>query len=598
MNNGNERSGWLRLFENFAIGGIFLSLIAISLIRIGMDGTPWHLSTAKYAFSEGHWPISNTFSYTYPDYPLYQQYPIYQTILYFTYRAGGWEGLSLLNCILWIGIFLLWLKWTNRNSRQMKFLSLVWVLSLIAFQTRMILRPDILSILLLISLLHLFDLYRDGKKWAAVFFVFVQWGMVNSHQLFPLGLGFQVVFLIHLIIVKKYCGRYGVAESDSSLPLLPASLAMGGSVLVCFSTPLGTDIINLAGHTLGSLHYYSKHVQELAPFYSQEHSFMIVLFASVLGIIGVYQKRYHWQPFEIGLWIIASVVLSAGIRGVAFYVMVCIGIFGRSFEETDSLKSVTGITDVGGKPVKFMFRAFCAVLVLFVSCGIVYLRWGVQARDLGNAQPGIGKALGVWPDETIKFLKKAPPPGKMINLSWYSGNALIFELFPQYRVFVDGRFEAYPHEFILQTIKAEKNRESLESLISQFQPGWMVAEVRNPDVRKIAIELIRDKSWVLVHADTVLLTLVRNVSNNDNYIALHRLNPENIDPNDFLTSEPDLQALQQLVMAELFRDLGLNSRSRQMIEAAESVAGRYGVVQNALEKFKKPNATDCGTDSL
>ena len=170
-----------------------------------------------------------------------------------------------------------------------------------------------------------------------------------------------------------------------------------------------------------------------------------------------------------------------------------------------------------------MFRAFCAVLTLLICCGIVYLRWGVQARSLGNAQPGIGKALGVWPDETIKFLKKTSPPGKMINLSWYSGNALIFELFPQYRVFVDPRFEAYPRKFILQVINAEKSREALESLISQFQPNWMVAEIRNPDVRKMAIELIRDKSWVLVHADTVLLTLVRNVSKNDNYIALHSI---------------------------------------------------------------------------
>ena len=414
----------------------------------------------------------------------------------------------------------------------------------------------------------------------------VQWCMVNSHQLFPLGLGFQIVFLFHLIIVKKYGGRFGIAESDSSLPLFPALLAMGGSVLACFLSPLGTDIINVVGHTLGSLQYYSKHVQELAPFYSHGHSFIIVIFASILGIIGVYQKRHHWQPFEIGLWIIASVVLSAGIRGVALYVMVCIGIFGRSFAETDFSEKVSRIKDVDSKPVKFMFRGLCAFLTLFICCGIVYLRWGVQARSLGNAQPGIGKALGVWPDETVKFLQKTPPPGKMINLSWYSGNALIFELFPQHRVFVDARFEAYPHEFILQTIKAEKSREALESLISQFQPDWMVAEVRNPDVRKIAIELIRDKSWVLVHADTVLLTLVRNVFKNDNYIALHSIKPENIDPRDFLTSEPDLQALQQLVMAELFQDLGLNSRYRQMIEAVESVAGSYGVVQNALEKLK------------
>src|SRR5512136_329706 len=113
MNNAIERPIWLDLLEYLAMGGLFLALIALSLIRIGMDGTPWHLATAKYAFSEGHWPIQNTFSYTYPDYPLYQQYPIYQTILYLTYLAGGWVGLSILNCVAWFGILLLWLKWSN-----------------------------------------------------------------------------------------------------------------------------------------------------------------------------------------------------------------------------------------------------------------------------------------------------------------------------------------------------------------------------------------------------------------------------------------------------------------------------------------------------
>ena len=242
------------------------------------------------------------------------------------------------------------------------------------------------------------------------------------------------------------------------MPLFPALLALGGSALACFLSPLGTDIIYVVSQTLGSLQYHSKHVQELAPFYSHDQSFIIVIFASILGIIGVCQKRNHWQPFEIGLWIIATVVLSAGIRGVALYVMVCIGIFGRSFAETDFSEKAPKIKDVDSKPVMFMFRGLCAFLTLFICCGIVYLRWGVQARSLGNAQPGIGKALGVWPDETVKFLQKTSPPGKMINLSWYSGNALIFELFPQHRVFVDGRFEAYPQKFILQVINAEKQR--------------------------------------------------------------------------------------------------------------------------------------------
>jgi hypothetical protein len=77
------------LFEYLAVTGLFLAVIALSLIRIDATDTPWHLATARYAFHEGHhWPLQNTFSYTHPEHPLYQQYPLYQTILYLVYMVG------------------------------------------------------------------------------------------------------------------------------------------------------------------------------------------------------------------------------------------------------------------------------------------------------------------------------------------------------------------------------------------------------------------------------------------------------------------------------------------------------------------------------
>jgi hypothetical protein len=592
MNSPGRLQVWPEAIEYLAMGGIFVALIALSLIRIDMTDTPWHLATAKYAFSEGRWPIHNTFSYTYPDYPLHQQYPIYQTILYMTYQAGGWAGLSVLHCLVWIGIFLLWLGWASPGSRQMKALSLAWMLGLLGLQRRMILRPDLISILLFIFLLHLFDLYRRGRSWAAGFFVVVQWFLVNSHQLFPLGLGFQGLFLGHLIIVRKFGGRYGIAETDSALPLLPVALAMGGSILVCFGSPLGTDIVYVLSHTASSLYHHGKHVQEFAPFYSDGYSFMLVLFASALGFIGIYRQRSHWQPFEIGLWFTGVVVLSAAIRGVALYVLICVGVFGRSFARNEVSERYTVDEDASGKRAQIMFRTFCATLTLFMCAEIVYSRWVTPSRILGGTQPGIGLSLGVWPVETIKFLKENPPPGRMINLSWYSGNPLILELFPRYHVFVDPRFESYPRDFLLQAIEAERSRGAIEGLISRYQPDWMVVEVGNRDLRKLAIELVRDKSWEIVHADTVLLTLVRNVPRNASYLAIHRLTPENIAPRDFLTSEPDLKALQQLVMAGLYKDLGLHSRAREMIQAAESVAGSFGVVQDALQKIKEEDSRE------
>ena len=574
---------WVKLLEYFSFGGLFIALIAVSLIRINATDTPWHLFTAQVALSEGEFLIRNKFSYTYPEHTLFQQYPIYQIILFLIYQAFGWEGLSILHCTTWIGIYLLWLSWASPGRQQIKFFSLAWMVCLLGLQRRMILRPDMISIFLLISLLIVFELYRKGNKWAAAVLVAIQFLLVNSHQLFPLGIGFQIVFLVHLLIVRRFAGRYGVAETDRDLLIVPIALAIGGSIIVCLLNPLGTDIVNAIIHTASSLQHHGKHVSELKPFYSEPYSLLLIIFSSALGFIGIYRKRRAWQPFEIGLWIIAAFVLSAAIRGIALYAMICIGIFGRSFFGITLVeKGIEGKDQLG----EVIFRAFCAALTLTIIGGILYARWVAPVRILGGTQPGIGLAHGVWPHETIKFLKENPPPGEMINLSWYSGNFLIFDLFPQYRVFVDPRFESYPRDFLLKVIEAERSRQAFQELISRYQPDWMVLEIRLSHLNTLAVELIRENSWVIVHADTVLLTLVRNLAKNASYIANHKLNPENIVPKDFLNSEPDLRALQEIRMARLFADFGLHSKAQEMIRNAELVADRYVSVQTAMKEFK------------
>ncbi len=569
-----------------AVAALFLAAIGLSLIRIDMTDTPWHLATARYAFTEGHWPVRNTFSYTHPDYPLYQQYPVYQTLLYAVYRLGSWEGLSLLHCAVWVSVFALWIAWAG--SLRRRFLNLVWMLSLLGLQRRMILRPDIMSMLLLVILLCLIDRYRAGRTRVAALLVVVQWLLVNSHQLFPLGLAVQGGLLFHLAAVRLFGGRYGVSQRDRMVPLLPVGLALIGSVLVCFLSPLGTDILYVTRHTASSLYYHGKDVQEFMPFYASGYDSVLVIYSTVLMVVGVWRQR-EWQPFELFLWLMGVAVLNVAIRGVALYVLICVGIFARNFA-ADSGQKVSLAENSGSRRGAALFRLFCAVMTLCMCGGVFYMRWVSPQRILGGNQPGIGLALGVWPDAAIRFLKQHPPPGRMINFTWYSGNPLILDLFPSQRVFVDPRFESYPRHFLLEAIKAPRDGDVLRKLIAQYQPDWMVAEVMDPDVRKMAASLVKERTWELVHADTVFLVLVRNVPNNSGYLGLHRLRADEIAPTDFLTSEPDLVALQCVRMAELYRDFELQAKADAMIRAAEPAARRYPAVKEAIEKFKAVRA--------
>ena len=75
------------------------------------------------------------------------------------------------------------------------------------------------------------------------------------------------------------------------------------------------------------------------------------------------------------------------------------------------------------------------------------------------------------------YLVSSPPEGNGINLSWYLGNSLIFNLYPQKKVFVDPRTETYPKEFIQRVFAAEESQEELLSLIKQYNARWFLGEL-------------------------------------------------------------------------------------------------------------------------
>ncbi len=576
--------------EKMALGAVFIATFAFSLIRVDMTDTPWHLATAREALATGHWPIRNTFSYTYPDYPLYQQYPIYQTLLYLVYGVGGWQGLSIFHSAMWMAILSLWVRWGG-DMRAAAMLNAAWLLAVLGLRQRMILRPDVLTILLFVCLLLMVDSYRRGKVWAAVAFVVLQWLMVNSHQLYPLGLAAQGALLIHVALARRLGGRWGISAEDGKLPLWPLAIALAASVLACLATPIGLKIIQASAHTANTLFYYRKYADELVPFYFNRLVVVIVALATGLVAVGFWKSRRSWQPFDLFLWMIAAGVVSAAIRGVAIYTAVCVGLFARSW-----VKSRTSAFGVAAPPVrgtgfgKMVGRVAAASLTLGACLLICYALWVRPPRGLvGGYQPGIGQALGVWPNKTIEFLKRYPPPGQMLNIPWYTGNALIWGLYPQQRVFVDPRFETYPRSFLLESIQAEGDDAILAKQISQYRPGWIVAGMWRGDIRQRMAKLIREEEWVLVYVDTVFMALVRNSTENAAYIAAHRLNPGQISPQDYLDgrSYPDLLALQQIQVASLLKDLGWPEPSRDLIRKAEPLADRHGTVRGALEEFRK-----------
>lgn len=422
--------------------------------------------------------------------------------------------------------------------------------------------PAAIPFPILFPIIPCIDLYRRAGFSAVLMLPAIQFLWVNSHQLFPIGLAVQGAFLIHLVLVHISKGWMRISSEDRHLPIWPVFWALLGSVLVCFSTPLGIEIVKVTSQTLGSVAHHREHVQAFAPFYRDGYIVFLVSCAASLALFGLWRRRFAWQPFELFLWLIGLSLLAAAMRGTAFFVIISCSLAVRA-AVVGSLESDRQDPGVFSR-YQMLARIGCAMLTIVFSSLIVYMRWIAPSRILGGTQPGIGLALGVWPEASLQFLKRNPPPGKMLNLTWYSGNFLLYELFPQHLVFVDPRFEAYPRDFLLEVIRAEKEPELLQSLIKRYQPDWMIFELRQDSLRRGAAELIRTGDWRLVFLDTVLIVLVRDAPENQHYLTKHGIDLDELDPPGWLEEHPDLLVLQKTEMASFYSALGLEAKAREL----------------------------------
>ena len=223
---------------------LLLALTSLAVIRIDPDGTPWHLATAREAFRTGSWPTANTFSYTHPEYPIYQQYPIYQAVLFAVFQWWGWEGLSALHGTAW-GVVLVLAVWWAGGVRRAVTHPLVWAIVILGLQRRMILRPDIGTLICLLAILITSDVYARRPWSAAAAFVCWQWIFANTHQLYPIGLALMAAYWVELVwrrrVSQTHAESGAVAVAERGAPSRSASspnTSPGPSMVIPTRLPL------------------------------------------------------------------------------------------------------------------------------------------------------------------------------------------------------------------------------------------------------------------------------------------------------------------------------------------------------------------------
>jgi hypothetical protein len=568
------RTSEARLFRPEVLGWLFVALMLplLGLVKIQPADVPWHLATARLAAATGHWPIRNTFSWTFPDYPLYQQYPVFQTVIYAAYRLGGWPALSVLVWLGWTAVFALFVRAGGPWRRALPFAPF-WALVAFSLQTRTALRPDLVSLTLIASYLLVYDAYR--RRPAAIALVPVlHWLWVNGHQFFILSVVIQLLFLGHLLLARW--GRLGIDRQDAALPVWPVLAALVVAAAVSFVSPLGRGVLHVFDQTAGTLSHHRGQVDELAPVWS-DPAWLVIALGAVLPTTAVLvRSRRCWNPFEVGLWLVALAIAGTAIRGLVYATLL-----GGTLLQRTLLRQPLEW------PRSQLLRRYFAWLGLVLGAamtGAVLLhRWIAPPSSLYGAQAGLGRSEGDWPVAGIAALKADPPPGRLMNLSWPLANDIIWE-WPEMPVFVDPRFETYPRPFLVDALASRTSDPVLARLIETHRPGWILAEHCLGPERDRAAALVRGGRWQATYADVQVVALVERGPDSEAYRARHGFTPAR-EPAGLVAAPLARRARQRLCYGRLLAALGFPEQARSQLAVAETEAREDPALRAAIARI-------------
>ena len=475
---------------------LFVAIFAMVASRSQPADTDtwWHLKSGQLMWDTGQILRADPFSHTADGQPWTDHGWLVQMALWPIYRAGGQAGLALLLAAIVTAAFALVYRQCEGRPYVAAFATL---LAVVASAVIWAARPQIVSFLLAAIIAYLLDAYRKSgnsrRLWPIPILVVV-W--VNCHA------GFVVAFILmggYLAgaILDRMANRREAAKAR------PAALAavMLASLPAVLLNPNTVKMIPYAYQTvnIGPLQAF---IQEWAApdFHNLQFHPFIWLLLLTMAAMGLSSRRAEWTDLIL-LGGFGYMGLLA-VRNVALFALVAAPILSRYATAALSemamspglrLSWLGALTHAlpSPRPKRPVAVLNAALLVLVVAAagamvGLNLVR--MQDRDVW------GKGL---PVEGADYLEGRDMPGQMLNTyNW--GGYLIWRLWPEKQVFVDGRTDLYAFSGVLDDyVRVHLAQPGWREVLNRYGVGYIVTEQGG----LLAVVLDETEDWQMAYSD-------------------------------------------------------------------------------------------------
>ncbi|MBZ5613909.1 MAG: hypothetical protein LAO23_07870 [Acidobacteriia bacterium] len=489
-------------------GGIlFFGLLAMTARNAVDPDLWWHLRTGQWIAENGRIPHSDHFSFTRARQPWISHEWLSEVVFYELWKHGGAAALIVFSAIVTTaGFMLLYLRCPPLGGNWH------WAAAATAFGALAAapswgVRPQMFTFALTSLLLWLVEGGVDRPR--LLFWIpplFLVW--LNLHAGFALGPALMLAYGVGLLLETAV----GTTPWPQARPILLRVLLL---LLACLAlvplNPSGAQLYRYPFDTLRSPGMRSFIVEWFSPdFHRWLYRPFLLLWLLVLAALA----SSRWRPkgrVIVPLLLTGFAALDA-VRHIPIFVLVAMPGIAAALAaaganlgllcppRTAELRSAW--TGGDARPRMSGSSRFLPVfntVVLVLMAGFAFANWVSLARNQE------AREAERFPERAVSFLRGGHYPEKIfVYYDW--GGYTIWKLYPEYRVFVDGRADLYGDDLLRQSIQTVVE---IRTGWREVLDRWKVEAVLVPPSCALAQALLLDPNWQAAFHDSQAIILFR-----------------------------------------------------------------------------------------
>ncbi len=565
---------------------IFLSILGLTFLifcqQINLTSLDLgrHIKNGQMIWQDKDVLYKNFYSYTEPDFPFANHHWLSGIIFYFIYLTGGFKLLSIFNIL--IALLTVSLIFYHACKRSNFWLAAFLILPVVLIMSeRTDIRPEIFSYLFLVVIFYLLNKFRKTNNYKYLIWLLpIQLVWINLHIYFFLGL-----FLICLVLLEKLITN--LIKSHSIIISFKNYQKLIYITIACF-------VVSLANpHWLKGLLYpfniLKKYgyeiVENKSPLYLENlminyniSIFKILVVILVISYVVLFivkiktKKRFFdfngFNIFYIGLTVFFVFSAFFAIRNLPIFALMTLPIAAGNFYSFKQIIKNKNKLITNEKIINLSIPIFIFILY------IVSFLWLI--RDLNGNNYYLKNKLGLGlvsnSEDPLNFFNDNNLAGPIFN-NYDFGSTLAFWLYPQEKIFVDNRPEAYSPEFFTDTYKPmQADEKKWEEFSAKYNINLIYFSHTDgtPWARNFLSKRLNDDEWPLIYFDLNNVIMIKNNQANKKIIAKYR-----IDNNKF---EEKINKLMEIT--------GIGGKNKILMDLAD-LSFLYGQKDIAEKIYKK-----------